>query len=108
MHKGPFPALQGAIRGSFVARTDTLQALSQFRARAGAARTQNAQVKEQKTDVDFEHYRSVLKNKDVVAEAEKIFKSFKPVEYDVNQQIQAIEAFEAKAVRPDRSAHSRP
>merc|ERR1711890_35514 len=51
--------------------------LGAFRQRAAAARAANAAVKEQKTTVDFEHYRQVLKNKDVVAEGEKLFKSFK-------------------------------
>ena len=52
----------------------------------------------QPTTVDLAHYRSVLKNKAVVDEAEKILKDFKPVTYDVTAHVKAIEAFEAKAV----------
>lgn len=40
-----------------------------------------------------------MKNKDVVAEGEKLFKSFKAVDYDLQAQLKAIAAFEAKAVR---------
>lgn len=40
----------------------------------------------------------MLKNQDVVAQAEKILKDFKPVTYDVSAQLKALDAFEAKAV----------
>lgn len=40
-----------------------------------------------------------MKNKEIVQEGEKIFKSFKPVDYDVQAQLKAISAFEGKAVR---------
>jgi hypothetical protein len=49
--------------------------------------------------VDFAHYRSVLKNKAIVDEAEKLLKDFKPVTYDVNAHVNAIGTFEVKAVR---------
>lgn len=55
-------------------------------------------LKEQKTDVDLAHYKSVLKNQSVVNQAEKILKDFKPVTYDVSAHLKAIDAFEAKAV----------
>ena len=48
--------------------------------------------------VNFEHYRSILKNQAIVDEAEKAFKSFTPVTYDVNAHVKAIETFEATAV----------
>lgn len=54
----------------------------------------------QPTTVDLEHYRSILKNKAVVDEAEKLLKDFKPVTYDVSAHIKAIETFETKAVSP--------
>ncbi|KWU47037.1 mitochondrial ATP synthase [Rhodotorula sp. JG-1b] len=81
--------------------------LGAFRQRAAAARAANAAVKEQKTTVDFEHYRQVLKNKDIVAEGEKLFKSFKAVDYDVQAQLKAIAAFEAKAVSSAKEAASK-
>jgi hypothetical protein len=40
----------------------------------------------------------VLKNTAIVDEAEKLLKDFKPVTYDVNAHVKAIETFESKAV----------
>lgn len=57
-----------------------------------------SQLSSQATTVDLEHYRSVLKNKAIVDEAEKLLKEFKPVTYDVSAHIKAIETFETKAV----------
>jgi F-type H+-transporting ATPase subunit d len=45
------------------------------------------------------HYRTVLKNKAIVDEAEKILRDFKPVTYDVGAHVKVIETFETKAVR---------
>lgn len=79
---------------------ETLSALSAFRKRANDARIHNNALKEHKSEIDFEHYRQILKNKEIVAEGEKIFKSFKAVDYDVQGQLKTIAAFEGKAVRP--------
>lgn len=49
--------------------------------------------------VDFAHYKQVLKNQSVVSELEKTFTSFKPVDYDVQAQIKAIGQFQERAVR---------
>ena len=49
--------------------------------------------------MNFESYRSQLKNQAVIDEIESHFKSFKPATYDVSRQIKAIEAFEAQAVK---------
>ena len=78
--------------------TETIASLQAFRKRHADAQRMQAQLASQPTTVDLEHYRSVLRNKAVVDEAEKILRDFKPVTYDVNAQIKAIEAFEAKAV----------
>ena len=59
----------------------------------------HAQAAAAPTTVDLAHYRSVLKNKAIVDEAEKLLNDFKPVSYDVSAQIKAIETFESKAVR---------
>ncbi|KAI0939002.1 hypothetical protein AcV5_000534 [Taiwanofungus camphoratus] len=77
---------------------ETVAALQAFRKRHSDAQRINAQYASQPTTVDLEHYRSVLKNKAVVDEAEKILRDFKPVTYDVSAHIKAIETFEAKAV----------
>ncbi|RUP06754.1 hypothetical protein BC936DRAFT_140281 [Jimgerdemannia flammicorona] len=77
---------------------DTVASLSAFRKRNDEARRVLADLKEQRTDVDFAHFRSVLKNKAIVDEAERAFRNFKPVTYDVATQIKTIEQFETKAV----------
>ncbi|CCM04018.1 uncharacterized protein FIBRA_06175 [Fibroporia radiculosa] len=77
---------------------ETIASLQAFRKRHADAQRIHAQYASQPTTLDLEHYRSVLKNKAVVDEAEKILREFKPVTYDVSTQIKAIETFEAKAV----------
>ncbi|EKM80236.1 ATP7 subunit D of the stator stalk of mitochondrial F1F0 ATP synthase [Agaricus bisporus var. burnettii JB137-S8] len=77
---------------------ETIASLQAFRKRHGDAQRLNAQYASQPTTVDFAHYRTILKNKAIVDEAEKLLKDFKPVTYDVNAQVKAIEAFETKAV----------
>ncbi|KAI8984991.1 ATP synthase d subunit [Trametes punicea] len=77
---------------------ETIAALQAFRKRHNDAQRIHAQLAAQPTTVDLSYYRSVLRNKDVVDEAEKILRDFKPVTYDVNAHIKAIETFEAKAV----------
>lgn len=77
---------------------NTLAQISAFRKRADDAKRQLAQLKQQNTDIDFAHYSNVLRNKDVVSQAQKILSEFKPVTYDVQAQLKAIDAFESKAV----------
>ncbi|KAJ3991787.1 ATP synthase d subunit [Lentinula boryana] len=77
---------------------ETIAALQAFRKRHGEAQRAQVTYSSQPTTVDFAHYRSVLKNKAIVDEAEKLSKDFKPVSYDVSEHIKAIEAFEVKAV----------
>ncbi|TFY77904.1 hypothetical protein EWM64_g6108 [Hericium alpestre] len=77
---------------------ETVSALQAFRKRNGDAQRIHAQLKAQPATVDLGHYRSVLKNTAVVDEAEKLLREFKPVTYDVNTHIKAIETFEAKAI----------
>lgn len=80
-------------------KTETVTALGAFRKRNEEARRVLNELKEQKTAVDFAHYRKVLKNQAVIDDLEKTFKSFKPTSYDVKAQIKSIEAVETKAVR---------
>lgn len=78
--------------------TETIASLQAFRKRHADAQRIQGQLAAQPTTVDLAHYRSVLRNKAVVDEAEKILCDFKPVTYDVSTQIKAIETFETKAV----------
>ncbi|KAI8352680.1 hypothetical protein B0O80DRAFT_499380 [Mortierella sp. GBAus27b] len=79
-------------------KTETVAALGAFRKRNEEARRILSDLKEQKTAVDFAHYRKVLKNQAVVDELEKTFKAFKPTAYDVQAQVKSIDAVEAKAL----------
>lgn len=56
-------------------------------------------LKATSSTVDFEHYRSTLKNQAIVDQLEATFKSFKPVDYDLQAQLKTIDQFEQKAVR---------
>lgn len=77
---------------------NTTASVQAFRKRAEDARRNLTALKSQRADVDLQHYRNTLKNQDVVNQAEKVLRDFKPVSYDVSAQIKAIDAFEAKAV----------
>ncbi|KAH9983481.1 ATP synthase d subunit [Russula compacta] len=77
---------------------ETVAALQAFRKRHSDAQRIAGQLNAQPTTVDLAHYRSVLKNKAIVDEAEKILRDFKPVTYDVGTRVKAIETFETKAV----------
>lgn len=77
---------------------ETVAALQAFRKRHADAQRITSTLSSQPTTVDIAHYRSVLKNKAIVDEAEKLLRDFKPVTYDVNAHVKAIETFESKAV----------
>ncbi|KAH9049272.1 ATP synthase d subunit [Lactarius deliciosus] len=72
---------------------ETVAALQAFRKRHSEAQRIAGQLNAQPTTVDLAHYRSVLKNKAVVDEVEKVLRDFKPVTYDVSTHIKAIETF---------------
>ncbi|KAH9970821.1 ATP synthase d subunit [Lactifluus volemus] len=78
---------------------ETVAALQAFRKRHSDAQRITGQLNAQPTTVDVAHYRTVLKNKAIVDEAEKILRDFKPVTYDVGAHVKVIETFETKAVR---------
>ncbi|EDR12517.1 uncharacterized protein LACBIDRAFT_312017 [Laccaria bicolor S238N-H82] len=77
---------------------ETIASLQAFRKRHLEAQRISNAVSTQPTTVDFAHYRSVLKNKAIVDEAEKLLNDFKPTTYDVSAHIKAIETFEVKAI----------
>ena len=79
---------------------ETVAALQAFRKRYSDAQRISGQLNAQPTTVDLAHYRTVLKNKAIVDEVEKVLRDFKPVTYDVGTHVKAIETFETKAVRP--------
>ena len=91
--------LTDAFKRGLFDSTETVAALQAFRKRHADAQRIQGQLTSQPTTVDFAYYRSTLKNQNIINEAEKLLKDFKPVTYDVNAHVKAIEAFEEKAVR---------
>ena len=77
----------------------TATALAAFKKRNDDARRKVQLLSDAPQTVNFESYRSQLKNQAVIDEIENHFKNFKPATYDVSRQIKAIEAFEAQAVK---------
>ncbi|KAI9890263.1 MAG: ATP synthase d subunit [Vezdaea aestivalis] len=77
----------------------TATSLQAFKKRNDDARRKMQQLSAQPESVDFAHFRFVLKNQGIVDEIENHFKAFKPVTYDVSNQIKSIEAFEAEAIK---------
>jgi hypothetical protein len=90
--------LTGAFERGLLDSIETVAALQAFRKRHADAQRIHGQLSSQPTTVDFTYYRSILKNQNIVNEAEKLLKDFKPVTYDANAHVKAIEAFEEKAV----------
>ena len=80
-------------------RGSTASSLSAFKKRNDDARRKLQLLQDSPQNVDFGHYRSVLKNTAVIDEIEQHFKSFKPVTYDVSKQVKAIESFEQVAMQ---------
>lgn len=77
---------------------ETVASLQAFRKRNEEVQRVLADLKEQTTTVDFSRYRKVLKNQAIIDQAEKAISGFKPVAYNLDAQLAAIDQFEAKAV----------
>ncbi|KAI8877340.1 mitochondrial ATP synthase, partial [Backusella circina FSU 941] len=77
---------------------ETVASLQAFRKRNDEVKRVLGELKEQTTSVDFAHYRKVLKNQAVVDQAEKAVSGFKPVAFNLDAQLSAIDQFENKAV----------
>lgn len=76
----------------------TANALTAFKKRNDEAKKEHLTLSSQPTTVDFDHYKSVLKNQAVVDEVAKQFAAFKPATYDVSKTLKTIDVFEQKAV----------
>ncbi|SAM02571.1 hypothetical protein [Absidia glauca] len=76
---------------------ETVASLQAFRKRNEEVKRVLDELKNQPTAVDFAHYRSTLKNQKIVDQAEKALKDFKPVTYNLDAQLKAIDQFQAKA-----------
>ncbi|KAJ2765148.1 ATP synthase d subunit [Coemansia nantahalensis] len=78
--------------------TEITKSLGAFRKGYEEAERQLTQLKEADRAIDFEHYRQVLKNTEIVDRLEKIAKAQKVAKVDLAEQLKTIAAFEAKAV----------
>ncbi|SCW00857.1 LAFE_0C13542g1_1 [Lachancea fermentati] len=76
----------------------TATQLSAFKKRNDEARRKLFELQSQPTQVDFDHYRSVLKNTEVIDKIESFVKSYKAVTVDVSKQLSTISAFESQAL----------
>ena len=88
-------------------RGTTAQALQTFKKRNDDARRKVQVLSEQPQQVDFAHYRSILKNTAIVDDIEKQFNAFQVKKYDVGRQIKAIEAYEATALKSAEETKSK-
>ncbi|KAI7818003.1 hypothetical protein BX661DRAFT_173305 [Kickxella alabastrina] len=78
--------------------TEITASLGAFRKGYEEAERQLSQLKESDRSVDFESYRRILKNSDIIDKLEKIANTQKIVKVDLADQLKTISAFEAKAV----------
>lgn len=76
----------------------TASSLTAFKKRNDEAKREIQSLEAQSTQVDFDKYKSVLKNSAVVEEVRSKVEAFKPVTYDVSKTLKTIDVFEAKAV----------
>lgn len=76
----------------------TASTLTAFKKRNDDAKKEHLSLTEKPATIDFDHYKSVLSNANVINEVEKAVNGFKPVTYDVSKTIKTIEMFEQKAV----------
>ncbi|CCC71653.1 hypothetical protein NCAS_0H03430 [Naumovozyma castellii] len=76
----------------------TATQLSNFKKRNDEARRKLLELQQQPVNVDFEHYRSILKNQEIVWKIETYFKSYKPVTINISKQLETIEKFENYAM----------
>ncbi|KAI9499749.1 ATP synthase d subunit [Coemansia spiralis] len=86
------------INSVLAKHTEITKSLGSFRKGYEEAERQLTQLQEANRPIDFEHYRRILKNTEIVDKLEKIAKAQKIVKVDLADQLKTISAFEAKAV----------
>ncbi|KAG5513818.1 hypothetical protein PMAC_000856 [Pneumocystis sp. 'macacae'] len=86
------------LRSCYGLNATTISSLSEFRKRNSDAWTKVHALQEQTQNIDFDHYRSILKNHTVLNQIEKDIKTFKPLKCNTDAQIKVIDLFKAKAL----------
>ncbi|CAO3598035.1 unnamed protein product [Absidia cylindrospora] len=92
-----------AVQSASKSSSESVASLQAFRKRHDEVKRVLADLQAQPTSVDFAHYRSTLKNQKVVDQSENALKTFKPVTYNLDAQLKAIDQFQAKAVQKAQS-----
>ncbi|OMH78436.1 ATP synthase subunit d, mitochondrial [Zancudomyces culisetae] len=78
-------------------RPEIVKALQEFNKKFTETDRDLSALNAQKTEIDFEYYRSVLKNTEVVDKLQKKYAAFKPVKLEISEQLKAIEQLEKSA-----------
>ncbi|EMR10980.1 hypothetical protein PNEG_00583 [Pneumocystis murina B123] len=86
------------LLSSYGLSSSVISSLSTFHQWSLNTRAKIGILEEQLQNIDFSYYRSILKNKSLVNQIEKELKAFRPVKYQVDPQIKAIQQFETKAI----------
>ncbi|KAG4306341.1 hypothetical protein PORY_000329 [Pneumocystis oryctolagi] len=86
------------LRSCYGLNTSTVSSLLEFQKRNSDAWTKVGALQEQVQDINFDHYRSILRNHSVLNEIEKDVKAFRPLKYNTVSQIKTIDQFETKAL----------
>ncbi|SMN17698.1 similar to Saccharomyces cerevisiae YKL016C ATP7 Subunit d of the stator stalk of mitochondrial F1F0 ATP synthase [Maudiozyma saulgeensis] len=76
----------------------TATELSSFKKRNDEARRQLLELQQQPVAVEFNQYRSLLKNQAVIDQIEGFCKAYTPVTIDSSKQIRTIESFQQHAL----------
>ncbi|KAF8449951.1 hypothetical protein BGX38DRAFT_1185545 [Terfezia claveryi] len=77
----------------------TVASLQAFKKRNEDVRRKHMLLSEAPQSVNFAHYRSILNNTAIVDQLEAEYKKFKPVTYNVSQELEQIAKFEEVAVK---------
>lgn len=84
----------------------TAQQLSAFKKRNDEARRKLMELEQQPLSVDFNSYRTTLKNREIVDKIETLFKQYKPVTIDTQSQLATIANFEQHAMANAKETES--
>ncbi|KAF8537546.1 hypothetical protein BDD12DRAFT_917999 [Trichophaea hybrida] len=108
------PARSAALKIEWAKITSTLGLKGQTAVQLQAfkkcnedARRKVAVLQDTSQEIDFAHYRSILKNQSVIDGIEAAYKSFKPKTYDLSKTLAAISNFEAVAVKNAETTKSK-
>ncbi|KAJ1499107.1 ATP synthase d subunit [Coelomomyces lativittatus] len=75
-------------------KQETTQALNAFRKRHEELLRMVGELQESRQSIDFQSYRSILKNQKIVDEAESVFKNYVPSAFPLEAQFKVIQAFQ--------------